>query len=120
MKENLAKTFLDDLHGLPEFADFKEITVNTKSSLGDTPLHVAAIRGDISALQALLDVGADVNAQGEHQYTPLHEAVEQGHVKAVRTLLAANARKDLTNDDGVTPLALAELLDETEIAELLR
>ena len=120
MEESYLERFLVELRDLPEFSNVDQISLNTKSLFGDTPLHVAATRGDTQAIQALLNSGADVNAQGEDQYTPLHEAVAQGHVEAVRLLIAANARKDLKNEHGDTPLHLAELLGRVEISKILR
>ncbi|HBT82140.1 MAG TPA: hypothetical protein DEB35_01465 [Desulfuromonas sp.] len=119
MKENKLQSFLDDIHELPDFASFDEITIYTKNCLGETPLHFAAIRGDVEAVEALIKAGADINAQGEHHYSPLHEAVEQGHPEVVRLLIGACARKDLKDSDGATPVELAELLGNQEIIRLL-
>jgi len=120
MKENKLQIFLDDIHKMPDFSSFVEVTINTKNCLGETPLHVAAIRGDVKAIKALIKAGADINAQGEHHYSPLHEAVEQGNSEVVRLLVGACARKDLKDNDGVTPVELAELLGKQEIIEILR
>src|ERR1035438_236608 len=45
--------------------------VNDKDNLGDTPLHVAALHGQLTVVQALLDAGANVNAKNNYApFTP--------------------------------------------------
>ena len=45
--------------------------VNEKDKNGDTPLHVAAFHGQVAAVQALLDAGADVSAKNNSgPFTP--------------------------------------------------
>src|SRR5580704_17613575 len=40
--------------------------VNDKDKDGDTPLHQAALRGQLAAIQALIDAGANVNAKNNY------------------------------------------------------
>lgn len=84
---------------------------------GVTALHVAAERGHLGAVLALLDGGAGPNGGWHELYlddvegttgdwhfwrdrvcendpTPLHEAVVHGHVEIVRALLANGARRN--------------------------
>ena len=72
-----------------------------------TPLHSAALSGDVSAIRALLAGGADVNARGENGVTPLHQAVLSGDVSAIRALLAGGADVNARGEDRVTPLHAA-------------
>ena len=46
-----------------------------KDELGKTPLHSASSFGQIDAVKALLELGADINAQDNRGNTPLHWAV---------------------------------------------
>ena len=78
------------------------------------------MRGDVAAIAALLDAGADIQSRGEHGYSPLHEAVEQGHIEAVRLLLERGASVIATNDDGYTPVQTAQILKEDEIERVLQ
>jgi uncharacterized protein len=63
----------------------------------ETPLHWAASSDDIEALDALLDAGADVEAQGAIVAggTPIADAVAFGQWAAARRLLERGARTTL-------------------------
>jgi uncharacterized protein len=91
------------------FQDFKELQVDSVGLEGETPLHMACLRGAASDVATLIAGGADVNARTDIGATPLHRAVSGGSLLAVRLLLEARA----------IPKALALERDFTEIAELL-
>lgn len=101
---------LADIAELPSFAAIATPSVMMRSPVGETPLHIAAARGDIEAVRVLLDAGAEPNAVGEHNYTPLHEALEQGHPQVARMLIAAGASLDAANVDGATAREMAKAL----------
>ena len=63
------------------------LTVHSKSSDGDTPLHIAALMGDRHAARTLLANGAVIDAKGDMSATPLYYAVMQGHVLVAGLLL---------------------------------
>ena len=104
---------------LPTFLGIKLNSVRDRGTLGDTPLHVAAIWGDVRVGKLLLDAGADPNVQGEYGNTPLHEAVGQKHHEFVKLLLAHGASKELHNDDGLTAADLANMSDDPRLKEIL-
>lgn len=102
------------------FGDAEHISPQSRSRDGDTPLHIAAIQGDVRAIALLLDAGADIGAAGETGYTPLHYAVSQQRADAVRLLLERGADTSLHSEIGETPLELAEHFHHHEIQKLLR
>jgi uncharacterized protein len=120
MMNSQIERFLQEVADLPGFHGISIEGLNTHSDFGDTPLHVAAIRGDAAMIEALLNAGAQIDAAGEHQYTPLHEAVEQGHIEAVQLLLSRGASLTSQTDDGATPLELARSMGHRDIEILLR
>ena len=69
---------------------------------GNTPLHLAALRGDVAALERLLGAGADPNVRNDAGATPLHYATMSEPM--VAALLAAGAEPDVVSDAGLTPL----------------
>jgi uncharacterized protein len=75
--------------------------------LATTPIVEAVKSGDVSAVRALVESGADVNAVEGDGATALHWAAYEDDEALVETLLAAGAKADAANDLGVTPLHLA-------------
>ena len=104
---------------LPAFVGVALDHVNVRGIFGEYPLDVAACRGDVAEVRALLDGGAHIDARGEHGHTALHEAVSQGHVEVVRLLLSRGASRAERNDWGRTALDLARSMGRAEIAALL-
>ncbi|HEX7019169.1 MAG TPA: ankyrin repeat domain-containing protein [Gemmatimonadaceae bacterium] len=86
-------------------------------------LHLMAKRGDVRAMQWLLDHGADPNARWSHwdaDVTPLHLAVAGRHAEAVRVLLAAGADptiRDSKHDSDA--FGWAEHFGQRDIVEIL-
>ena len=105
---------------LPEFSEIPLEDVNQVGNFGNSPLHIACVRGSLPEVQALLEAGADVNAAGELSNTPLHEAAGQGHIEVVRLLLAAGASPLEPNEFGETALDIATKKRYDDVAELIR
>lgn len=76
---------------------------------GDLPLHLAAAKGWLEIIVALLDAGADVNAKGNHGWTPLHYAATGGSIGACRLLMQRGADRSALNGDQKTPLQVGGL-----------
>lgn len=72
-----------------------------------TPLHVAAMFGCSKAAEALIKLGADVNAVAPDNFTPLHYAAYGSHANIASLLLAAGADVNAKTTGGVSPLMLA-------------
>ncbi|KAG8232647.1 hypothetical protein J437_LFUL012607 [Ladona fulva] len=85
--------------------------VNLRTRAGKaTPLHRAAIRGQVAVIQLLLDLKmgnqriCDVLAKDADGNTALHKAVEGGNEEAVDLLLKANSELlSIPNNKGVLP-----------------
>jgi len=76
-----------------------------------TPLHMAARRGNVRIAQALLDGGAALEARDKKGETPLRRAVNCGHPEVVSLLLAHGADVNTRDKKGRTPLQAARRPD---------
>lgn len=64
----------------------RNINVNVKGPLNQTPLHIACIKGSNITAKTLLEYGADWNAENDNGLTPIDCAMEHGHTKLAETL----------------------------------
>jgi ankyrin repeat protein len=87
----IVEAFLDDIADCPEFIGSPRPGINSFGGFGNSPLKIAAVRGDVPALEALVAAGADINALNEDGCTALHHAVAQGHFEAAARLLELGA-----------------------------
>ena len=77
--------------------------VNSIGGFGNSPLKIAAVRGDVAAIEALVQAGADLNALNEHGCTALHHAVAQGHYSAASRLIELGALLNIRDQFGHLP-----------------
>jgi len=86
----------------------------------EADLLVAASRGDVDAVRALLEQGADADATNEYGATPLILATVNGHADVVQALIEGGADAALADTFyGRTPLQWATLGGASDIAPLL-
>jgi len=93
--------------------------VNEIDSLGETPLHVAAMRGYRGIASLLLENGANLNAGDVRGLTPVHMAAWRGNRDMVDLLLNHGADMNARDKDGLTPMHTAALDGRKEIVALL-
>lgn len=67
-----------------------------------TPLHFAAISGNMEAGEALINAGADPNAQDIRGWTALHHAALSGHEAMIRFLQVRGICSELCTLSGAT------------------
>lgn len=86
---------------------------------GWTPLHYAATSGQLTIMKVLLDNYAFIDAQSPNGTTPLMMAAMYGSGEAVKLLLAEGADTTMKNQLGMTAVDFANKANRTEAAQLI-
>lgn len=97
----------------------RKLQVEARNAKDESPLMMAALRGNLAAARTLIARDADVNKTG---WTPLHYAASgsSGDAQAmVRLLLQHSAYIDAEAPNGNTPLMMAAEFGEIDVARLL-
>lgn len=89
-----------------------------KDAEGFTPLHLAAQEGAVTAVRVLLDHGATVDIENAYGNTPLFVAVfnSRGRGDVIEMLRSRGADPHYRNRLGQTPVGLARLIDNFDVA----
>ncbi len=88
----------------------EHIPLNTYPHEYSQLLFVAAARGDIGGIKALLDMNADMNAQdGKNGNTPLMYATANGKISAMQYLISRGAQVNITTYNGKNALHIAAM-----------
>lgn len=93
--------------------------VNTRDKLGETLLHMAAVRGYREMSSLLIAEGAEVNAKDERGLTPLHAAAWGGYQDILTLLINKGADINARSAEGMTPLHMAALSGQAKIIDQL-
>ena len=87
---------------------------------GWAPLHYAASRGQIPMIDLLLEHHAYIDAESPNRTTPLMMAAGYGSVQSTRILLRAGADATVKNAEGLTALDFAMGFGKADAAAALR
>ena len=86
-------------------------TSSKNTEAAQTSLHLAAEKGNVEEIKALIANGADINAIDERGNTSLHLAALKGHAVIAKMLISSGADVNAKrNSLGDTPLHLAVML----------
>jgi ankyrin repeat protein len=92
------------------------LKVDAVNAADETPVMMAALRGNLEWTQRLLDHGAQLNRKG---WTPLHYAASGPEPKVVSLLLDRGAEIEARSPNGTTPLMMAARYGAYDAAERL-
>lgn len=90
--------------------------VDALNDKGESPLMLAAIKGQQDIVNALLERDAAVNKTG---WTPLHYATTSSQLTIMKQLLEQYAFIDAQSPNGSTPLMMAAMYGSVEAVKLL-
>ena len=97
----------------------RQTNVEARNAQDESPLMMAALKGNVDAVKELLARDADVNKTG---WAPLHYAASAGssqHTQIISLLLERHAYIDAASPNGTTPLMMAAHYGSTEAVQLL-
>ena len=92
------------------------VDLDALNNAGESPLMMAALKGDMASAQLLLDRGAKVNLPG---WSPLHYAATGPAPTLVRLLLDRGADINAGSPNDTTPLMMAAQYGTEESVNLL-
>jgi uncharacterized protein len=93
-----------------------QLNVNAVNANGETPLMIAALKGSLPAVKALVKRGAAVNREG---WTPLHYACSGPDNGVAAFLIAQGAELNARSENGTTPLMMAARYGNGDLVPLL-
>jgi ankyrin repeat protein len=91
-----------------------QVDIRTESD--ESPLMLAAIKGQVDLCRQLIARDADVNKPG---WAPLHYAATSGNAQVVQLLLDHYAYIDAESPNGSTPLMMAAMYGSAEAVKTL-
>ncbi len=98
----------------------KGAQLDIKDTHANTPLHVAAQFNNSSEVPSwLLDHKVDINARNDKGNTALHLAADTDRLAVAELLLKKGANTSIKNNDGMTPLMLAQYSRSKQVSKLL-
>lgn len=115
-----ASKLLALLRAHPRLASARGTNGNTLLNLAVSIHAKARPNGDLSAIQALLESGADPNDANDRGWTPLHQAAYSNRPEIAAILIRHGAALDAeAHGAGGTPLVAALFWGHREVADLL-
>lgn len=83
------------------------------------PIHYACKNRNITLMNLLIDLGANINSQDKNGYTPLHYSVINNDMRMLKHLLIRGGNKFITDGNNLTPFDLAFILGESNLTKIL-
>ncbi|KAF3912191.1 Ankyrin-2 [Orbilia brochopaga] len=96
-----------------------EIPVDMRDRASQTPLHVAAMQGDIASMEVLLKHGANINAIDSRGRTPLFRTVKRHNYQACKFLLEKGADPNVMSKHQQTALYRSIRAGRVDFVKLL-
>ena len=130
MDVNFAKPLGEDTTSMNTYLQWVETANNlsveasfslntTYSYGGESLLHVAAKKGNLSMVKLLIEQGANVNIQDESGNTPLHYAAANGKKDIVKYLLDNKADSSIVNVKEQKAIDYSNIKGFNEITEAI-
>ncbi|KAA8495391.1 putative ankyrin repeat protein [Porphyridium purpureum] len=110
----------NDAARIAELVADVDVNQHDAATGNSTLLHIAANRGNNAAVTALVDAGADIDAENDNGMTALLFAVCKGHVRTARELLKAGADVRHITTQKADALLYAQEYDQPVMLEFIQ
>uniref|UniRef100_A0A3B3DWQ5 CASK interacting protein 1 n=1 Tax=Oryzias melastigma TaxID=30732 RepID=A0A3B3DWQ5_ORYME len=97
----------------------KKVNVNFQDTDGFSPLHHAALNGNLELISILLESQAAVDIRDQKGMRPLHYAAWQGKAEPMKMLLKSGSSVNGQSDEGQIPLHLSAQHGHYDVSEML-
>ncbi|XP_044037196.1 caskin-1 isoform X8 [Siniperca chuatsi] len=97
----------------------KKVNVNFQDTDGFSPLHHAALNGNLELITLLLESQAAVDIRDQKGMRPLHYAAWQGKAEPMKMLLKSGSSVNSQSDEGQIPLHLSAQHGHYDVSEML-
>jgi len=101
-------TETNDINIIKSLLKDNDININIQNQLGITALMNASMIGNTEIVKFLIDSGADIESTNIYNETPILFPIAYRHTEVVQLLLEAGASLNVKDQNGNTPLNLAE------------
>ena len=102
-----------------EMGEIPDLNVRSREKCIGTSLHLAVWNGHIGVVEALIDLGAEIDCLDIEKRTPLHMAADCGFDDIARFLVSKGARVECETKYGFTPWMCAALEGHAETKDFL-
>lgn len=109
-----------DFQSVIKLLDKVSCPVDIQSGSGQTPLMLAAIKGNLRIVKLLLDRGADIENKDSLGITPLLCSVQSGQLGIFYTLLSRGAQIDAKDRNGCGAAHWAAYKNQTAVLRVLK
>ena len=93
-----------------------QVKAEHRNSVDESPLMLAAIRGNLEVSKALIDRGALINKSG---WTALHYAASSAQLAVMSLLIKEGAELNARSPNETTPLMMAAMYGSTDAVKVL-
>lgn len=114
------EALLDKYRAHEMFVDFAIRNFEGRGADGETPLHLAALSGELADLRLMLPTISDIDAPGGIGHTALHYAIMFGYAAIADVLLSQGASLLAENDYGDRPLDVLKKNRDEVLAAILK